>query len=46
MTAVKMLGGVDERTDGTGGSLDAVTEAKIGPYRKSRLTLRFSEIAS
>lgn len=36
MTAVDVLGRVDELTDGTGGSVDVVTEAKIGPYRKSR----------
>jgi hypothetical protein len=38
MTAVEVLGSVDELTDSTGGSVDAVTEAKSGPYRKSRLT--------
>jgi hypothetical protein len=37
MTAVEVLGSVDELTDGTGGSVDAVTEAKSGPYRKSRV---------
>ncbi len=37
MTAVDVLGSVDELPDGTGGSVDVVTEAKIGPYRKSRL---------
>lgn len=37
MTAVDVLGSVDELTDGTGGSVDVVTEAKIGPYRESRL---------
>ena len=37
ITAVEVLGRVDELTDGTGGSVDAVTEAKSGPYRKSRL---------
>ena len=37
MTAVDVLGRVDELADGTGGSGDAVTGAAIGPYRKSRL---------
>ena len=37
MTAVEMLGSGDELTDGTGGFVDAVTEAKSGPYRKSRV---------
>jgi hypothetical protein len=37
MTAVEVLGSVDELSDGTGGSVDAVTEAKSGPYRKSRV---------
>jgi hypothetical protein len=32
MTAVDVLGGMDELTDGTGGSVDAVTGAAIGPY--------------
>jgi hypothetical protein len=32
-----VLGRVDELTDGTGGSVDAVMGAAIGPYRKSRL---------
>src|SRR5262249_12536314 len=36
MTVVDVLGRVDERADGTGGSVDAVTGAAIGPYRKSR----------
>jgi hypothetical protein len=36
MTAVDVLGSVDELTDGTGGSVDVVTEVKIGPCRKSR----------
>jgi len=36
MTAVDVLGRVDELTDGTGGSVDAVMGAAIGPYRKSR----------
>jgi hypothetical protein len=38
MTGVDVLGRVDELTDGTGGSVDAVMGAAIGPYRKSRLT--------
>jgi hypothetical protein len=37
MTAVEVLGSVDELTDGTGGSVDAVTEAKNGPCQKSRV---------
>lgn len=37
MTAVDMLGSVDELTDGTGGSVDVVTEVRIGPYRKFRM---------
>jgi hypothetical protein len=37
MTAGDVLGRVDELTDGTGGSVDAVMGAAIGPYRKSRL---------
>jgi hypothetical protein len=37
MTAVEVLGRVDELTDGTGGSMDAVMEAKGGQYRKSRV---------
>ena len=28
---------MDEPTDGTGGSVDTVVGAAIGPYRKSRL---------
>ena len=36
MTAVEVLGSVDELADGTGGSVDAVTGAAIGPYWKSR----------
>src|SRR5262245_51611255 len=36
MTAADVLGRVDELTDGTGGSVDAVMGAEIGPYRKSR----------
>ncbi len=38
MTAVDVWGRVDELADGTGGSVDAVMGAAIGPYRKSRLT--------
>ncbi len=38
MTAVDLLGSVNDLTDGTGGWVDVVTEAKIGSYRKSRLT--------
>jgi hypothetical protein len=37
MTAVDVLGRVDELTDGTGGSVDAVMGAAVGPYRKSRI---------
>ena len=37
MTAVEVLGSVDELADGTAGSVDAATGAAIGPYRKSRL---------
>jgi hypothetical protein len=40
MTAADVLGHVDELTDGTGGSVDAVMGAAIGPYRKSRLNIR------
>jgi hypothetical protein len=36
MTALDVLGRADELTDGTGGSMDAVMGAAIGPYRKSR----------
>jgi len=32
------LGRVDELADRTGGSVDAVTGAAIGPYREYRLT--------
>jgi len=39
MTAVDVLGRVDELTDGTGGPVDAVMGA--GPYRKSRFKLWF-----
>ncbi len=38
MTVVDVLASVDALADGMGGSLDAVTRAAIGPYRKSRLT--------
>ncbi len=37
MTAVEVLGSVDELADGTGGSVGAATGAASGPYRKSRL---------
>lgn len=37
MTVVDVLGRVDELAEGLGGSVDAVTGAAIGPYRKSRL---------
>jgi len=33
MTAVDVLGRVDELPDGTGGSVDAVMGAAVGPYR-------------
>ena len=36
MTGVDVLGCVDELTDGTGGSVDAVMGAAVGPYRNSR----------
>lgn len=36
MTAVEMLGSVDELPDATVRSIDAATVAGIGPYRKSR----------
>src|SRR5713226_4544894 len=36
MTAVEVLGSVDELTNGTGSSVDAVTEAKSGSHRESR----------
>ena len=39
MTAADVLGRVDELTDETGGSVDAVMGAAIDPYRKSRFTL-------
>ena len=39
MTVVDVLGRVDELADGTGGLVDAVTGAAIGPYRKSRLMI-------
>lgn len=35
MTAVNVLEGVNELTDGTGGSADVATVAEFGPYRKS-----------
>ena len=37
MTAVGVLGSVNEPTDGTGGAVDTVVGAAIGPYRKTRL---------
>ena len=37
MTAVEVLGSVDELADGTGSSVDAATGEAIGPYWKSRL---------
>jgi len=37
MTAVEMLGSVDELTDGTVRSIDAATAAGIGAYRTSWL---------
>jgi hypothetical protein len=37
VAVVDVLGRVDELADGTGGSVDAVTGAVIGPYRKSRV---------
>jgi hypothetical protein len=38
VTAVDVLGCVDEVADGTGGSVDAVTGAAIGPYREFQFT--------
>jgi len=35
MTAVEVLGSVDELAAGTGGSIDAVTGAAICPYWES-----------
>ncbi len=43
MTAVEVLGSVDELADGTAGSVDAATGAAIGQYRKSRLNRLFSD---
>ncbi len=43
MTAVDVLGRVDELTDGTGGSVDAVMGATIGPYPKSRVNGKQAE---
>ncbi len=37
-TVITLSGRVNELTDGMVCSADAVTEAEIGPYRKSRLT--------
>lgn len=37
MTVVDVLGSVDELADWMGGSVDAVTGAASGPYRKSRI---------
>ena len=37
MTAVEVLGSVDELADRTGSSVDAAMGAEFGPYRKSRL---------
>jgi hypothetical protein len=37
MTAVEVLGSVDELTDGTVRSIDAATVAEFGPYRASRI---------
>ena len=36
LAAVDVLGRVDELADGTGGSVDAVTGAAIGPYEESQ----------
>jgi len=36
MTAVEVLGSVDELTDGAVCSVDAATVAEFGPYLKSR----------
>jgi hypothetical protein len=44
MTVVDVLGRVDELARGMGGSADAVTEAAMGPYRKSRQTSQADEI--
>ena len=46
MTAVDVLGRVDELTDGTGGSVEVVMGAAIGPYRESRLSTRNAVLAS
>ena len=40
MTAVDVLGRVDELTDLTGGSVDAVMGEAVGPNRKSRVSPR------
>ena len=44
MTALDVLGRVDELTDGTGGSVDAVMGAAIGPSRKSRFNTRTEDV--
>jgi hypothetical protein len=46
MTAVEVLGRVDELTDGTVRSVDAATGAGIGPYWKSRVNCQTSRLYS
>jgi hypothetical protein len=43
MTAVEVLASVDGLTDGMGGSVYAVTEAKSGPHRESRINSQTGE---
>jgi hypothetical protein len=44
MTSVNVPDRMNELTDGTGGSVDAVMGATIGPYRKSRLIANTKKI--
>jgi hypothetical protein len=39
MTALEVMGSVDELTEETACSVDTATGAAIGPYRKSRVDL-------